>query len=262
MKPDISEFSYGYALTDELMHWHSTGITAVPVFPSLYDEGQPGGGWDVRLDRAGIPLFLQFKLADRMVRGTAKEVLSGLFACPFYRMHLRPKRHSNQHEMLLELEAKGQEVYYSAPAFDTPGELNDAYLTHQVKQRSVWIKPSAIGTLPDEKDHHVAFTLGGPFAVCSDPRSIDVKADFITFAEHVEKTVKARSDSALKDENLAALADSMEAIAKKRKGISSKQKSDTKEALKGRQPIQRISAYASMFFGSQLFIATTNDSVP
>jgi hypothetical protein len=86
MKPDISEFSYGYALTDELIHWHGTGITAVPIFPSLYDERQPGGGYDVKLDRGGIPLFLQFKLSDCMVRGTAQEVRSGSFSCPFYRI--------------------------------------------------------------------------------------------------------------------------------------------------------------------------------
>ena len=67
MKPDIAEFNYGYALTDELIHWHGAGITAVPIFPSLYDEGQPGGGYDVKLDRGGIPLFLQFKLSDCMV---------------------------------------------------------------------------------------------------------------------------------------------------------------------------------------------------
>jgi len=48
MKPQISEFSYGYALTDELIHWHGTNLTAAPIFPSLYQEGQVGGvGGDV-----------------------------------------------------------------------------------------------------------------------------------------------------------------------------------------------------------------------
>ncbi len=68
MKPEMSEFSYGYALTDELIHWHGTSLTAAPIFPSLYQEGKSGGGYDVMLQRSGIPLFLQFKLADQMVR--------------------------------------------------------------------------------------------------------------------------------------------------------------------------------------------------
>lgn len=73
MKPNISEFSYGYALTDELVHASGITITGAPVFPSLYSEGQAGGGWDVRIDRPGVPLFLQFKLSDKMKRGNCRE---------------------------------------------------------------------------------------------------------------------------------------------------------------------------------------------
>jgi len=34
MKPDISEFSYGYAITEELIHVQSTPVVAAPVFPT------------------------------------------------------------------------------------------------------------------------------------------------------------------------------------------------------------------------------------
>ena len=40
MKPNISEFSYGYALTDELVHSPGSHLVGAPVFPSLYQEGQ------------------------------------------------------------------------------------------------------------------------------------------------------------------------------------------------------------------------------
>ena len=113
MKPQISEFSYGYALTDELIHWHGTNLTAAPIFPSLYQEGQPRGGYDLMLQRLGLPLFLQFKLADCMVLRNAQEVKDHIFHVPYYRMHLRPTKHSSQHEMLLSLENQGNEVYYS-----------------------------------------------------------------------------------------------------------------------------------------------------
>ncbi|MEN6487902.1 MAG: hypothetical protein ABFD66_03310, partial [Smithella sp.] len=112
MRPDISEFSYGYALTEELIHWHGTELTAAPFFPSLYQEGQEGGGYDLMLERPGMLLFLQFKLSDCMVRNTAREVKDGIFSAPCYRMHIRPARHSQQHEMLLKLENDGNEVYY------------------------------------------------------------------------------------------------------------------------------------------------------
>ena len=87
------------------------------------------------LQRPGMPLFLQFKLSHCMVRSYSKEAKDRVFDPPFYRMHVRPTRHSDQHKMLLELEDKGNEVYYSAPAFHTSVEFNDAYLTHQVRTR-------------------------------------------------------------------------------------------------------------------------------
>src|SRR6476659_6247420 len=116
MRPNISEFSYGFAVTSELVQAPG-GVVAAPVFPSLIEEGQQGGGWDVRLDRPGVPLFLQFKLCDQMTRGTCREARQAGFNVPCYRMHLRSARTSRQHEMLLQLEASGQEVFYSAPMF-------------------------------------------------------------------------------------------------------------------------------------------------
>ena len=45
MRPMLSEFSYGYALTEELVSGGTANLTAAPIFPSLYAEGQIGGGW-------------------------------------------------------------------------------------------------------------------------------------------------------------------------------------------------------------------------
>ncbi len=259
MKPNISEFSYGYALTDELIHWHGTTITAAPVFPSLYKEGKKGGGYDLLLDRGGIPLFLQFKLADCMVRSNAREVQQGHFACPFFRMHLRPSRHSNQHEMLLDLENQDNEVYYSAPAFHELDDLNDAYLNHQVRQRSIWIKPSVIGPLPDDRDHHVAFQVPGPVVVCSEPRKIDGPADFETFTRAIEVAFQQRRAHALTKEYLANLSKTLYSIGQRRKEISPEQKDYARESVEPRHPLEQVAFFASMFFGLQLFIVAERE---
>src|SRR5580704_15864116 len=81
-KCQFSEFSYGYCLTEDLIVGQGTQLTAAPVFPSLIEEGQPGVGYDVRFDRPGTPLFLQFKLVHQMVRGTANETKKGHFHPP------------------------------------------------------------------------------------------------------------------------------------------------------------------------------------
>ena len=101
MDPDISEFSYGYALTEELIQSSTYGLEAAPLFPSLIAEGRAGGGFDVSLPFTGWPVFLQFKLCHYMKRSTARECVEAGFIPPFYRMPLRPRKHSDESLWLL-----------------------------------------------------------------------------------------------------------------------------------------------------------------
>jgi len=213
VKPDISEFSYGYALTEELIHHHGHIVSAAPHFPSLLEEGNVG--YDVRLDQPGLPLFLQFKLSDCMVRDTAKEISQhGLFppGTHFYRMHLR-RPPSRQHQLLLALEGGGNEVFYAAPGFDQPDELDDAYLSHGVRTRSVFIRPSWIGPLPDNHDHHVAFLLGGPqHFLSAQPKPIRYEISYAAFS--AELASKLASVKSRLEEQLAQLPDKLIAALK------------------------------------------------
>ncbi len=261
MKPNISEFSYGYALTDELIHWHGVALTAAPVFPSLYQEGQTGGGYDLMLQRPGLPLFLQFKLADCMVRANAQEIRDGHFTAPFFRMHLRPSRHSDQHEMLLDLENAGNEVYYCAPAFQHPEDLNDAYLNHQVRERSIWLRPLDIGALPDDEDHHVAFTVPGVHRFCSkNSRIIESKGDFYEFFKNIDKGFKEKSEWALNRDNLSKVALDIKNIAQKRRDISYVAKETTARQLEMRHPLEQIAVYSQVFLDCQLFLVRAVDT--
>jgi hypothetical protein len=156
-KCQFSEFTYGYCVTEDLVVGQGTQLTAAPVFPSLVEEGQPGVGYDVQLDRPGTPLFLQFKLVHQMVTGKAHEAKKNHFQPPFYRMHLRARKVSDQHASLISLEESGNDVFYVAPGFHTSVALDAAYGDHRVWERSFKIKPSSIGPLPDDKPHHVSF---------------------------------------------------------------------------------------------------------
>jgi len=101
MKPLLSEFSYGYAITEELAAGSVPPLTAAPIFPSLIAEGALG--YDVELPFFGAPLFLQFKLSDKLVRHTAAEARE--FGIPYFRFHLRSRRHSLQHDLLQNWQA-------------------------------------------------------------------------------------------------------------------------------------------------------------
>ena len=260
MKPNISEFSYGYALTDELVHWHHLPITAAPVFPSLYDEGKPGGGYDVELNKGGIPLFIQFKLSHCMVRNAAVEVRAGAIdSVPFYRMHIRPKKHSDQHDMLLDLEKAGNEVFYSAPAFHEPSELNDAYINHNVKERSLWIAPSSIGPFADDGAHHVAFKLNGSVHVCSEPRRLEAKGSYDEFSERVISSFNERSRNALSPDFIQRTVELMREVSARSREFRIDDRRLSEEGLTDRHPLQQMAFYAHVYFDAQLFVVTKTD---
>ena len=255
MRPTISEFSYGFALTRELLQSPGLPIRAAPVFPSLFAEGQPGGGWDVQLDRPGVPLFLQFKLCHWMVTTRCREATDASFRTPCYRMYLRPAGISNQHQMLLDLEMTNQEVYYCAPQFHRSAELNAAYLSGTVCSRTFWTRPSEIGPLPDDFEHHFSFERrGNRRARFSDYRETEGGRGFNDIARSLEGLLKSQGDSTLRRERLDQLLLALRAIVEKRAVPPLEDRTLLLDSPDMSTPLHRVAHYASMFFESQLFI--------
>jgi hypothetical protein len=155
MEARLTEFSYGYCVTEELTNNPGSRLIAAPYFPSLFTEGKKGGGFDVKI---GSALFLQFKLSDEMTRRTATEAQLNLLTPRFYRFWLHRRDRSNQHQMLIDLEKDpGNQVFYIAPKFADVNGLDIAYNTRTVVERSAMFSPTEIGPLPDNKYHRVAF---------------------------------------------------------------------------------------------------------
>jgi hypothetical protein len=172
MTPEISEFSYGFALTNEIVGW--APVNAAPLFPSLIEEGKAGGGYDVKLDMPGVPLYLQFKRADCMTRRSAREIytLNLPLSLPFYRFKITESGRSAQHELLLALDDGACLVFYAAPRFHELAEINNAWNNNVVATRSIFVAPSSIGPL-DTESHHVAYDEQRAW-LCSDhPEPID-----------------------------------------------------------------------------------------
>jgi hypothetical protein len=107
-------------------------------------------------------------------------------------MHLRPRSRSDQHDLLLDLEQTGEEVYYVAPLFHTTDEFNQTYLSDTILRRSIFLRPGAIGALADDGPHHVAFEVRNRWFVYSDPRSGDERVDEEAVEQRVRRSVRER----------------------------------------------------------------------
>ena len=158
MRATFSEFSFGYAVTEELATHHRRSKRRMPPqFPTLRQEKSMG--YDVKVSLPSGWLFLQFKLCEALVRKTAKEIAKNHLPLkvPFLRMNLMPAKRSRQHRLLLNLEQKGENVFYAAPRFYKDKEFCLYYQQRHILRNSAFIRPSAIGPLPDCNSHHVSF---------------------------------------------------------------------------------------------------------
>lgn len=184
MRPSISEFSYGFALTHELVLNLKGRLTAAPVLPSLIDEGRAGGGYDLKLSSPGRPLFIQFKLSDYLSRKSAKEW--HLFGGSYYRFVITPRSRSQQHDLLIALDSPQNLVYYAAPAFHEVVELDQAFQLGAMLSRSVFARPRDIGSLRGPDRHVVVFEKGKHFGfVCSDPSEVIIASGDSAFLEWI-----------------------------------------------------------------------------
>jgi hypothetical protein len=179
MKVGYTEFSFGYAFTENLIRSSTTAPVGAPVFPNLVQEGQ--WGYDVRINIPAQPLFFQFKLPEIMRRSQASEIAkhkcSGL-AIPFFRIGIMRRDISSQHALLIELEKSFPHcVYYVSPCLDSVAEFDLVYNAGKVHERSLYISPSTIGLLSDDKQHSVAYRekLSAAYFL-SEPRAIEVRS--------------------------------------------------------------------------------------
>ncbi|MFC1968142.1 hypothetical protein ACFLVX_01970 [Chloroflexota bacterium] len=193
MEPLFSEFSYGYAVTQELANG-KLGFRAQAIFPSLRKEGQIGGGFDVKLlPKRGSPLFLQFKRSHYMKRVYSAQWSK--FHGPYYKMPLMRSKYSMQHELLVYLElSNNNDVYYIAPEFYTDDKLTNYYWSRSVFDNSALFVPSDIGNLPDDGPHYIAFDHSAIAYLCSDEqKNVNKIAGGQPFTERYKSTTKQTS---------------------------------------------------------------------
>lgn len=255
MKAEFSEFSYGFAVTDELINWRGTNITAAPYFPSLIEEGSVG--YDLRLDRPGLPLFIQFKRSEYISRvfSSSQESQNGVFYNPFYRMHLRSLDISQQHELLCDLETIGNEVQYIAPFFWQETEFNSYFLNKDVCNNSVFVSPLEIGRITDYEKHHISFQNLNQGYRFSEPVRLENPLTFEHFTTRIIRKLETQEEQ--KNYGIdywTHLSEDLEKIIREARLSSQPFLYSFENIEKIQNPLERVSILSQTYFGSQFFI--------
>jgi hypothetical protein len=251
MEPEFSEFSFGFALTSELMSVLGLKRLGAPLFPTQRQEAMPGGGYDVRLP--GVPIFLQFKRSHSLNRRSKKQ--AALFSgSPFYRFAVTRSSRSPQHELLLDLEAQGNCVLYAAPIFATNQELFKHYTHDRLAKESLFIRPSEIGPLSEGDPHHVCFRRGDRTYLCSDPREVN-PVDMSEVIDGISRGVAMSVDRTRRSaEELS------EKLIRSYESSGEKSRASTASALRAtgarrdRNPVQFLELVARALFGLEVLV--------
>ncbi len=254
MEARLTEFSYGYCVTEELANGTASGFKAAPHFPSLFAEGKAGGGFDVRIGNA---LFLQFKLSDELTRRSARETQKGLLEPTFFRFWLHRRDRSSQHQMLLDLESQGSnQVYYIAPEFADLDSLDDAYNSAGVLTQSAMFSPTAIGPLTDDGYHSVAFRPKEAFGwFLSAPKQvrIDRTSQLIRGLVGNSAPLDDPASTNVRDW-LNGLAAHMHQIIQRNEGKIPNPTKHTRGLQSDRGPLDEVAYLARTHFGCEFFL--------
>ncbi len=173
----LSESRFAFAATFEIVE--SLGglgaLSAAPVVPSLRSEADLG--FDVAIPGAWVTLYLQYKLSRRLVTGQAGQYYH--FGQPYFRFYVKTDGTANgtcQHNVLCALEQRlaGSSgiVFYAAPIFTEPGELNGHMRARRVTDYTVFARPTQLGAVTLDTSHCYCYTSPGdvtPFSVPGEP---------------------------------------------------------------------------------------------
>ncbi|MBK8313958.1 MAG: hypothetical protein IPL01_07990 [Acidobacteria bacterium] len=211
MKRKVSEFSYGFVLTHELVNSCGFLPTDLPRTASGSGPGKSSGETESDAHPHGFPIFLQFKASEFMKRKNAGE--SKLVGLPYFRFTLHRKTQSNMHQLLIELEKRGNAVFYATPRIHETVNLNSAFFDKQIVASSLFVSPSGIGELPDNDAHRVVFSSSGEEVyLCPAPRRLKSVIHGGSFTEALDEVIASHESEELSDDFYHRLAAEMVSI--------------------------------------------------
>lgn len=137
MKAGFYEFEFTVTfIHDFLKKSEARGSQAMVGLPTPAEEAQVG--YDAKLATNGYPRFFQFKRPDYIGAGLGNQGRRYPNQ-PYYRINITPHESSHQHNLLVNLAKKGHEVYYVAPIFHDPQQLDQHRSEEQIMEQSIWV---------------------------------------------------------------------------------------------------------------------------
>jgi hypothetical protein len=127
----FSETQFSFCYTFEFIEFYCPW-SVLPYFPNTYIEGQPGHGFDVKIDGH---LYFQYKIPKYITqRRPGNERQWDSFKSEFYRCKINTD--DDQYLLLKRLKQPDNEVFYITPEFHESNIMSNFYHTRQIVNHS------------------------------------------------------------------------------------------------------------------------------
>ena len=160
----FNEREYEFCFNAEFVHKNRSALIGTPIIPSQRMENLLGYDVEFRLGSGNFTrsLFLQHKVTTYAANRSGRN--GHIWDCyqgPYYRFPVERLDRTRQHNLLVALAAKGEDVYYCAPVFTGFDKLQEYFVHDQVMDNSRFFYPGDMGVISDFDPHHVTCDTTG-----------------------------------------------------------------------------------------------------
>lgn len=190
MSASFNEREFELIFNFEFMRRNASALIGTPIIPSQRMEGVLGYDVEFLLRNGHFTksLFLQHKVSGYVEhKGGTNSSIWNCYNGPYYRFPVGRLEKTRQHNLLVELAEKGEDVYYCAPVFVGFSNLQSYFIKMQVMDNSRFFDPEEMGMIADFNQHYVSFDPTGSFGFFhSESRKLKTVNKWTTLVDRVE----------------------------------------------------------------------------
>lgn len=162
----FNEREFEFCFNAEFVRKNSNALVGTPIIPSQRMENVLGYDVQFRLQNGQFTrsLFLQHKVTSYAEHRSGKN--ASIYNCyngPYFRFRIERLDKTRQHNLLVELAEKGEDVFYCAPIFVGIDSLQNHFVQDEVMDHSRFFDPEEMRRISDFEQHHVSFDPTGSF---------------------------------------------------------------------------------------------------
>ena len=174
---NFNEREFEFCFNAEFVRKNTGALIGTPIIPSQRMENILGYGVEFRIrnGRYARSLYLQHKVSYyAQFKSGRNAPIWDCYYGPYYRFPISRLDRTRQHNLLVDLAEKGEDVFYCAPVFVGIGNLQTYFGQSVVMNNSRFFDAKEMGRLSDFEQHHVSCDPSGTFGFFhSDPVKLE-----------------------------------------------------------------------------------------